>query len=158
VTIEVGDPAQRAPSPSAFALRATADRQGGGARTLGVCGVNLTLDLSGALYWPDEGVLAVADLHLEKGSSFAARGMLLPPYDTAATLGALGRVIARYRPRLVIALGDSFHDTGGPARLAADDRAELLGLQRGQRYRRRLCAQRRARSPHLPSRADLRGG
>jgi hypothetical protein len=35
-------------------------------------------------------------------------------------------------PRLVIALGDSFHDTGGPARLAADDRAELLGLQRGR--------------------------
>ena len=132
MTIEVGDPAQRAPSASAFALRATADRQGGGERTLSICGSEFVADLSGALYWPDEGVLVVADLHLEKGSSFAARGMLLPPYDTAATLAALGRVIARYVPRLVIALGDSFHDTGGPARLAADDRAELLGLQRGR--------------------------
>ena len=43
-------------------------------------------DCAGVLYWPDESLLAVADLHLEKGSSFAARGMLLPPYDTAATL------------------------------------------------------------------------
>lgn len=97
-----------------------------------VAGAAFVGDPAGALYWPAQGLLAVADLHLEKGSSFAARGMLLPPYDTAATLGALGRVIARYRPRLVIALGDSFHDTGGPARLAADDRAELLGLQRGR--------------------------
>jgi len=77
-------------------------------------------------------VLVVADLHFEKGSSFAARGMLLPPYDTAATLAALGRAVARYRPQLVIALGDSFHDTGGPARLGADDRAALLDLQRGR--------------------------
>ena len=89
MTIEVGDPAQRAPSASAFALRATADRQGEGARRLSICGSEFVADLSGALYWPDEGVLTVADLHLEKGSSFAARGMLLPPYDTAATLGAL---------------------------------------------------------------------
>ena len=44
----------------------------------------------GALYWPEEGLLVVADLHLEKGSSFAARGVLLPPYDTAATLARLG--------------------------------------------------------------------
>jgi len=139
VSIEIGDPVRRAPgatstpdpSPSAFALRATADRQGR-ERAHRVCGLDLVLDLSGALYWPDEGVLVVADLHLEKGSSFAARGMLLPPYDTAATLAALGRAVARYRPRLVIALGDSFHDTGGPARLGADDRAALLDLQRGR--------------------------
>jgi DNA ligase-associated metallophosphoesterase len=137
VSIEIGDPVGRAPGaastpdPSAFAPRATADRQGR-ERAHRVCGLDLVLDLSGALYWPDEGVLAVADLHFEKGSSFAARGMLLPPYDTAATLAALGRAVARYRPRLVIALGDSFHDTGGPARLGADDRAALLDLQRGR--------------------------
>ena len=106
--------------------------QEGGERTLRVCGIDLLLDLSGALCWPDEGVLAVADLHFEKGSSFAARGMLLPPYDTAATLAMLARAIARYAPRLVIALGDSFHDGAGPERLGADDRAALLGLQRGR--------------------------
>ena len=86
----------------------------------------------GALYWPEHGLLAVADLHLEKGSSFAARGMLLPPYDTAATLARLARLIAHYAPRLVVALGDNFHDGGGPARLALDDRENLSALQRGR--------------------------
>jgi len=69
---------------------------------------------------------------LEKGSSFAARGQLLPPYDTAATLARLARLIAHYAPRCVIALGDSFHDAGGPARLSPDDRASLRALQRGR--------------------------
>jgi hypothetical protein len=97
-----------------------------------VCGIELEADLSGALYWPEESTLVVADLHLEKGSSFAARGVLLPPYDTAATLALLDRVIARHAPRLVIALGDSFHDGGGPARVMPQDRATLAGLQRGR--------------------------
>jgi DNA ligase-associated metallophosphoesterase len=92
----------------------------------------LLADPDGALYWPEQGLLAVADLHLEKGSSFAARGMLLPPYDTAMTLARLGRLIAHYAPRCVLALGDSFHDGGGPARLANDDRDNLLSLQRGR--------------------------
>jgi hypothetical protein len=77
-------------------------------------------------------LLAVADLHLEKGSSFAARGQLLPPYDTAATLAHLACLIARYAPRCVVALGDSFHDGGGPARLAHNDRENLTALQRGR--------------------------
>ena len=48
--------------------------------------VTLVADLSGALFWEEQRLLVVSDLHLEKGSSFAARGVLLPPYDTAATL------------------------------------------------------------------------
>lgn len=94
--------------------------------------VPLLADCSGALYWPEQGLLAVADLHLEKGSSFAARGQLLPPYDTAATLARLGRLIAHYAPRVVVAVGDSFHDGGGPARLSREDRDNLLALQRGR--------------------------
>ena len=119
------------PAPTAFA-KATAGEQGGGERRLRVCGVALEADLSGAIYWPEEGTLVVADLHLEKGSSFATRGMLLPPYDTAATLALLDRVIARHAPRIVIALGDSFHDGGGPARVMPQDRSVLAGLQRGR--------------------------
>src|SRR5258708_30260625 len=94
--------------------------------------VGLHADVAGALYWPEQGMLVVADLHLEKGSAFAERGVLLPPYDTAATLARLGRVIARYAPRTVIALGDSFHDDGGPARVMDQDRAALTLLQRGR--------------------------
>jgi DNA ligase-associated metallophosphoesterase len=55
--------------------------------------------------------------------------VLLPPYDTAATLTRLERLTARYAPRLVIALGDSFHDGGGPMRMAAADRGALMALQ-----------------------------
>jgi len=69
---------------------------------------------------------------LEKGSSFATRGVLLPPYDTAATLERIAVLIARFTPHVVIALGDSFHDRKGPARIAAADRAALAGLQRGR--------------------------
>ena len=97
-----------------------------------LAGVPLLADCSGALYWPEQGLLAVADLHLEKGSSFAARGQLLPPYDTAATLSRLGRLVAHYAPRIVIALGDSFHDGDGPARLSLEDRDHLHALQRGR--------------------------
>lgn len=97
-----------------------------------VAGVGLIGDCAGALYWPDEAVLIVSDLHLEKGSSFARRGVLLPPYDTASTLARLGALIARHAPRCVIALGDSFHDGDGPNRLTAEDRATLLTLQRSR--------------------------
>ena len=97
-----------------------------------LAGVTLIADPAGALYWPEQSLLAVADLHLEKGASFAARGQLLPPYDTAATLARLARLIARYAPRCVVALGDSFHDGEGPARLAPDDRESLGAMQRGR--------------------------
>jgi DNA ligase-associated metallophosphoesterase len=88
----------------------------------------------GALWWADEGMLVVADLHLEKGSSFARRGQLVPPYDTAETLAALDRLIARLAPRVVVALGDSFHDDDGAARLSAEHRAMLAAMQRGRAW------------------------
>ena len=100
--------------------------------TIAAAGVTLVADPAGALYWPEQGLLAVADLHFEKGSSYAARGVLLPPYDTAATLARLAALLARYAPRAVIALGDSFHDGRGPARLADTDRMTLRTMQRGR--------------------------
>ena len=93
---------------------------------------SLIADPSGALYWPEHGLLVVSDLHLEKGSSFARRGMLLPPYDTAATLARLTKLVAHYAPRVVIALGDSFHDGGGPLRLSVENRDSIAALQRGR--------------------------
>ena len=97
--------------------------------TIDVAGVTLLADLSGALFWQDERLLVVSDLHLEKGSSFATRGVLLPPYDTMATLGRLASAIARHDPQTVIALGDSFHDRDAHQRLSAPDRAALLAMQ-----------------------------
>jgi uncharacterized protein len=89
---------------------------------------------SGALWWEASRLLAVADLHFEKGSSHAARGTLLPPYDTAATLRALEQDVLRLSPQIVICLGDSFHDRGGPGRLAEEDRDRIGALARGRQW------------------------
>jgi DNA ligase-associated metallophosphoesterase len=97
--------------------------------TIDVAGVTLLADLSGALFWEEQSLLVVSDLHLEKGSSFAARGVLLPPYDTVATLGRLALVVARHDPKMVIALGDSFHDRKAHERLSVPDRDAIAALQ-----------------------------
>ncbi|CAH1656113.1 Phosphoesterase [Hyphomicrobiales bacterium] len=89
-------------------------------------------DLSGALWLPEERTLVVADLHLEKGSAYAARGVMLPPYDSTATLTALAAAILRRQPARVIALGDSFHDRDAENRLAPATLAALHQLQRGR--------------------------
>jgi len=97
-----------------------------------VAGHSLRVDLSGALVWDEQRLLVVSDLHLEKGSSYASRGTLLPPFDTVATLRRLAAVVAHYNPRTVIALGDSFHDRDAHTRLTGDDRAAIANLQVGR--------------------------
>ena len=99
---------------------------------IGVAGVVLEAFPEGALWWASERLLAVADLHFEKGSALASRGQLVPPYDTAETLARLARLIDRLDPAVVVALGDSFHDDGGPARLSLRDATLLAGLQAGR--------------------------
>ena len=99
---------------------------------IGVFGVMLEAYPQGALWWDHERLLVVADLHLEKGSSFARRGQMLPPYDTGETLTRLSQLIWRLNPRTVACLGDSFHDGGGPARLSPRDLRALAMLQTGR--------------------------
>jgi DNA ligase-associated metallophosphoesterase len=91
-------------------------------------GATLLADVSGALVWPDQKTLVVADLHLEKGSAFAVNGTHLPPYDSRETLRRLATVLRRHNPRRVVCLGDSFHDTDAADRLADDDAAALRKL------------------------------
>lgn len=91
-------------------------------------GTALFADASGALVWPAEKTLVVADLHLEKGSAFAVNGTPLPPYDSRETLRRLTLALRRHKPRRVICLGDSFHDTDAAARLAQDDAETLRDL------------------------------
>ncbi|THD82096.1 MAG: ligase-associated DNA damage response endonuclease PdeM [Phenylobacterium sp.] len=90
------------------------------------------LRASGALWLAAEGALVVADLHLEKGSSYAARGQMLPPYDTRETLKRLAAEVAALAPRMVILLGDTFHDRRSEDRLAADDAQRLRDLAIGR--------------------------
>jgi len=99
-----------------------------------VAGEELALDPGGAVYWPAMKALLVADLHFEKGSSYARRGVFVPPYDTAATLNRLAALVARLEPELVIALGDSFHDPEGSARMPEPYRVALAALQAGREW------------------------
>jgi DNA ligase-associated metallophosphoesterase len=103
----------------------------GGLRTT-VAGVEVLMRASGALWAPGSRVLIVADLHLEKGSAYAARGQMLPPYDTRETLSRLAAEVAALSPDAVVLLGDTFHDGRSEDRLAADDAERLRALGRGR--------------------------
>ncbi|WP_417497026.1 ligase-associated DNA damage response endonuclease PdeM [Maricaulis sp.] len=91
-------------------------------------GLAARADAAGVLVLPASATLIVSDLHFEKGSAYAARGQLIPPYDTRSTLRRLGEAIARHRPDRVIALGDSFHDLGADGRMDETDAAALQAL------------------------------
>lgn len=103
----------------------------GGLRTR-LNGAAVTLRASGALWLEEQRTLVVADLHLEKGSAYAMRGQMLPPYDTAATLMRLEDEIAELNPSRVVLLGDSFHDRAAVPRLSADDRDRLERMAFGR--------------------------
>jgi DNA ligase-associated metallophosphoesterase len=98
-----------------------------------VAGAEVTLRASGALWLPAESCLVVADLHLEKGSSYARRGQMLPPFDTRETLGRLEAEVARLAPRILVFLGDSFHDRTSEERLEQSDAARIAALAQGRR-------------------------
>jgi DNA ligase-associated metallophosphoesterase len=104
----------------------------GSAVRMTVAGAELRFRCSGALWIEAERALVAADLHLEKGSAFAARGQLLPPYDTRDTLARLAAEVEALAPRLVILLGDAFHDGGAEARLSAEDAEAIRALAVGR--------------------------
>ncbi|HEY9218400.1 MAG TPA: metallophosphoesterase, partial [Phenylobacterium sp.] len=96
-------------------------------------GAEVVFRASGALWADGEGALIVADLHLEKGSSYAARGQMLPPYDTGETLSRLEAEVAALSPKSVIFLGDTFHDRRSESRLTARNAERLSALAAGRR-------------------------
>ncbi|MET3662884.1 ligase-associated DNA damage response endonuclease PdeM [Aquamicrobium ahrensii] len=98
------------------------------AELIAIAGERAVCDARGVLYFPEMEMLAVSDLHLEKGSSLARRGALLPPYDTIATLARLQEALDRYRPRIVVSLGDSFHDGEAAGRLHPAFRERLEAM------------------------------
>jgi DNA ligase-associated metallophosphoesterase len=85
----------------------------------------------GALFWPAEDMLLVADLHLEKGSHFAARGWPLPPHDSLETLGRLAQALEATGASRLAALGDSLHDREALGRMSLPARQGLERLLAG---------------------------
>ena len=84
----------------------------------------------GALWWPAQQTLFVADLHFEKASHFARKGWLLPPHATADTVANLIAAAEATGARRLVCLGDSFHDEGGPGRLQPETRRALMTMTR----------------------------
>lgn len=74
-----------------------------------LAGADLLLHPAGVAFHGGTGTLVVADLHLEKATAFAARGQMLPPYETLESLRRLTRVTQEFLPRRLVLLGDSFH-------------------------------------------------
>ncbi len=91
-------------------------------------GETFAASAEGALHWPSQGALLVADLHLEKASWFALAGQFLPPYDSHATLTALAAEVERTGATRLYCLGDSFHDHFGCDRLPSSARELLTSL------------------------------
>jgi len=91
-------------------------------------GATLTLLHEGALWWAERRLLVVSDLHFEKGSSYAARGQMLPPYDTSATLEIVEGLVDKWKPDICLSLGDSFHDVTSEERLGEAARARIKAL------------------------------
>lgn len=118
------------------ALKATLApaRNACGGLAVRVAGEACVLRCSGALWIPAQGTLVASDLHLEKGSAFAVRGQMLPPYDSPATLAKLEAEVEALDPATVVLLGDSFHDRRAVERLGEADHARLARLAEGRRW------------------------
>ena len=84
-------------------------------------GAVLHLYPDGTLYWPDERLLIVSDLHLEKAAAQSKAGPL-PVYDTPQTLADLEGALARAPVETCILLGDSFHNEEVALRLPQEAR------------------------------------
>ncbi len=100
-----------------------------------LAGARLAALGSGALWWPDRGLLCVSDLHLGKSERSVRRGSApLPPYDAEDTLARLDADLRATGARTVICLGDSFDDLAAAEALPEAIRLWLTRLQAGRRW------------------------
>jgi DNA ligase-associated metallophosphoesterase len=114
------------------ALKTAEQASAGEAFALDFAGSQVLLDPAGVAYFGGERILVVADMHLEKASSFARSRIYLPPYDTAATLARLAALVAKYDPATIISLGDAFHDDEASARLSDEAAETIRAIARGR--------------------------
>ncbi|TMV07701.1 ligase-associated DNA damage response endonuclease PdeM [Ruegeria sediminis] len=98
-------------------------------------GQRLSALASGALFWPDQRLLCVSDLHLGKSERTARRGgPALPPYENRDTLNRLADDLDHTKAHTVICLGDSFDDLGAAESLTEAERLQVSTLQAGRRW------------------------
>ena len=99
------------------------------------CSASLVALPSGGLFWEDQALLCVSDLHLGKSERIARReGRMLPPYDTLETLDCLRADLSETGARRVICLGDSFDDLAAARDLSERARGQLMPLIAGREW------------------------
>ena len=99
-----------------------------------LAGAALVARADGALWWPDQRLLAVGDLHLGRaGRGLARGGALLPPYEVRDTLDRLDAALAETGARTLVLLGDSFDDMAAARALEAEAEDRLLRIAGGRR-------------------------
>ncbi len=100
-----------------------------------LAGAQLTALGSGALYWRDQNLLCVSDMHLGKAERRARLGdAILPPYETHDTLSRLQSDLDITGAGTVICLGDSFDDTQAAVSLREAEKLWIARLQAGRRW------------------------
>lgn len=109
--------------------------QHGGEPVVRLCGERLVPRPSGALWWPSERLLAVADLHMGRSERMARiGGALMPPYEDAETMRRLADELAALEPAVVVCLGDSFDDARAAETLTPAGRRSLTNAMAGRRW------------------------
>ncbi len=102
---------------------------------LTLSGVKLEALESGALYWPDQKLLCVSDLHLGKSERIVRQGgAFLPPHDTRDTLGRLEKDLLRTAANSVICLGDSFDASASSRGISEPEFMWISRMQAGRRW------------------------
>lgn len=115
-------------------------------------GAGLSALPTGALFWRDESLLVVSDLHLGKAARFAQQGgAMLPPYDARDTLQRLANDLQATHAKRVICLGDSFDSPELGLALPKEDRLWITSLQAGRDWTW-------IEGNHDPGPVDLGGG
>ncbi|MBD9583406.1 ligase-associated DNA damage response endonuclease PdeM [Delftia sp. DLF01] len=93
-----------APLPSPFSPDALAGSLG-----ILLAGEPVHLLAQHALWWPAQGTLFIADLHLGKAATFRARGIPVPAGTTQGNLDRLSALLQGLSVRRLVVLGDFLH-------------------------------------------------
>ena len=86
-----------------------------------IAGCDVLLLADKALYWPEQQMLFIADIHFGKAAAYRALGQPVPHGTTAANLLRLDALLASYPVTQLIFLGDFLHapKSHAPATLEA---------------------------------------
>jgi DNA ligase-associated metallophosphoesterase len=78
-------------------------------KTVEINGQNFILHPRGALFWEEQQVLLISDVHLGKVMHFRKNGMALPGNSISKNFEQLDLAVAYFNPKALIFLGDLFH-------------------------------------------------